>query len=78
MNIIAKISLISFAAIAPFVVSACTTEYLTYNHNPGVPETPAEPEPEPEMPDVMPVGTYKLLTDQPAQVIEGLGFEIQN
>ncbi|MDE7473674.1 MAG: hypothetical protein K2M68_08850, partial [Muribaculaceae bacterium] len=51
---------------------------LTYNHTPGEPVTPSEPEPEPEMPDVMTSGRYKLLTDRPAQVIEGLGFEIQN
>ncbi|MBD5233985.1 MAG: hypothetical protein HDS65_07405 [Bacteroidales bacterium] len=78
MNIIAKFTLISFAAISPFVVSACGEEYLTYNHTPGEALVPDEPEPEPEMPDVMTVGTYKLLTDKPAQVIEGLGFEIQN
>lgn len=78
MNILAKITLISCAAVSPFVVTACAEEYLTYNHTPGEPVTPSEPEPEPEMPDVMTSGRYKLLTDRPAQVIEGLGFEIQN
>ena len=57
--------------------TACTAEYLTYHHTPGEktdqPETPDEP----EAPETMDKGTYRLLADSPAQIIKGLGFEIQ-
>lgn len=79
MNKKIKMALIGGLAIWPLAMAGCTEDYRTYDHNPGAgTENPGEEPVEPEMPDVMPVGNFKLIADDPRQVIEGLGFEIQN
>lgn len=66
-----------YLAALPLIATACTEDYKTYFHTPGEPEEPVNPV-DPEMPDVMDKGNFQLLVDQPAQIIAGLGFEIQN